>query len=97
MCRRGPDNMARRTRHLAAEAVAEFDTSELATELTAASTHDPLVQTAERRSGVAPAVAPRLFWVVFGAAALNLDPMIYGCGSMFYAVTNPLAIESMNT
>jgi hypothetical protein len=40
MCRRGPDNIARRTHYLAAEALAEFDTSELATELTAASTHD---------------------------------------------------------
>jgi hypothetical protein len=32
MCRRGPDNIVRRTHYLAAEAVAEFDTSELTTD-----------------------------------------------------------------
>ena len=31
MCRRGPHHKARRTRHSAAEALAEFDTSELTT------------------------------------------------------------------
>ena len=36
MCRRGPDNIARRTRDPAAEAPAEFDTSELTTGMTAA-------------------------------------------------------------
>ena len=40
MCRRGPDDIARRTRHAAAEAPAEFDTSELATGMTTAFTHD---------------------------------------------------------
>jgi hypothetical protein len=35
MCRRGPDNIARRTHYLAAEAVTEFDTSELTTGMTA--------------------------------------------------------------
>jgi hypothetical protein len=40
MYRRGPDHISRRNRHLAAEAPAEFDTSELATGMTAAFTHD---------------------------------------------------------
>jgi hypothetical protein len=40
MCGRGPDDIARRMRHPAAEAPAEFDTSELATGMTAAFTHD---------------------------------------------------------
>jgi hypothetical protein len=40
MCRRGPDNIARRTHYLAAEAPAEFDTSELTTGMTATFTHD---------------------------------------------------------
>jgi hypothetical protein len=40
MCRRGPDNIARRTSYLAAEAPAEFDASELTTRMTAAFTHD---------------------------------------------------------
>jgi hypothetical protein len=35
MCRRGPGRISRGASHLAAEALAEFDTSELATELTA--------------------------------------------------------------
>jgi hypothetical protein len=40
MRRCGPDHIARRTRRLAAEAVAEFDTSELTTGMTAAFTHN---------------------------------------------------------
>ena len=36
MCRRGPDNIGRTTHYLAAEALAEFDTRELATRVTAA-------------------------------------------------------------
>jgi hypothetical protein len=40
MCRRSPDHIARRTRHPAAEAPAEFDTSELTTGMTATFTHD---------------------------------------------------------
>ena len=38
MCRRGPDHISRRNRHLAAEAPAESDTSELTTGMTAAFT-----------------------------------------------------------
>jgi hypothetical protein len=40
VCRRGPDDIARRNRHPAAEASARFDTSELTTGMTAAFTHD---------------------------------------------------------
>jgi hypothetical protein len=39
MCRRGPDNIARRMRQPAAEAPARFDTGKLATGMTAAFTH----------------------------------------------------------
>jgi hypothetical protein len=40
MCRRSPDHVVQTTHHATAEASAEFDTSWLATELTAAFTHD---------------------------------------------------------
>jgi hypothetical protein len=40
MRRRGPDNIARRTHHPAAEAPAEFDTGELTTGMTASFSHD---------------------------------------------------------
>jgi hypothetical protein len=62
MRRCGPDHIARRTRRLAAEAVAEFDTSELTTGMTAAFTHNATRTTLLRRgtrSRPASAVARR--------------------------------------
>jgi hypothetical protein len=54
VCRRGPDNITRTTHYPAAEAPAEFDTSELATELTAASTHDGNSRNAASTSRLGP-------------------------------------------
>jgi hypothetical protein len=53
MGRRGPDHITRRPRDRAAEASAKFDTSELATGMTAAFTHDSISHNAASASRLA--------------------------------------------